>query len=569
MFNRIKILLCALALSTFNLTACGDMPEIIKGEAAAPTTLAQNLLEPWNDKTAPGVAVAVSLDGEIVFSSGVGLANLEHGVPITPETVFHAASVSKQFTAFSILLLVSENRLSLDDDIRLYLPELQDRGHLVTVQHLLDHLSGYREVAVLTGMAGWLEDDVRTNEQYMRLIARQTGENFAPNAHVEYSNTGYFLLSQIVERISGEAFDDFTKRRVFDPLGMTNTHFSLDRTKLIFGRADSYTLAADGFHNFPLISEDTGSTGLKTTTLDLLKWAENFETRKVGNNALFTLMAERVEAADGKASVFGRGQELRPYNGLQTWSHGGRDAGFRTFLMRIPEQDFALSILSNRADFDTAKTAFALVDIFLQGREGFEKPSEKPWTPATVNKLEALSGTYELYPGVLFDISTDGTNLQFSSMGSTNIMVLPQSGDNEFTLSSATGVTLSFDRDEDGRAMGFNYNIGLHGSLYASRVDLSPFDAETLNLEDFVGTYYSPELASEYEVKHVDEQLTVSHLRMWSAEMSAYQSDTFAVPEGFAQKFIFLRDENNEVTTALISGAVAKDVIFHRVKSSY
>lgn len=558
-----------IALTASYLSACSDISTSNKGIASSPVASAEALLEPWDDDKSPGVAIAISLDDEIVFSSGLGLANLEYDAPITPNTVFHSASVSKQFTTFSILLLVSEGRASLDDDIRLYLPELQDRGRTITIRHLLDHVSGYREVAVLAGMAGWLEDDVRTNDQYMRLIAKQSGENFAPNTHVEYSNTGYFLLSQIVERISGEAFDEFTNRRIFEPLEMKNTHFSLDRSNLISGRAESYIPTAEGFRKFHLISEDTGSTGLKTTAIDLLKWAENFETRTVGNEALFALMVERVSAENGAPSTFGRGQELRPYNGMQTWSHGGRDAGFRTFLMRIPEQDFEVVILSNRADFDTAKIAFALADIFLQGRKGFQETSQNPWNKATLRELEALTGSYELYPGIIFEISTTGENLEFSSMGSDDKMVLPQIGKNQFSLSPSTDVSLVFEDISDDRSTAFNYTIGLHGSLNAPRIDLDPFDPQTVNLQNYVGTYYSHELSAEYEVSIVNGSLNVSNLRLGSAAMSAYQVDTFIAPQGFAQKFLFLRDGNANVTRALISGALAKDVIFHRVNREY
>lgn len=562
--------MCGIALTAFNLSGCTDSSSSIGDPASSPVTSAQALLAPWDDDMAPGVAVAVSLDGEIVFSSGVGLANLEYNVPITPDSVFHSASVSKQFTAFSMLLLVSEGRASVDDDIRLYLPELQDRGRVVTIQHLLDHVSGYREISVLAGMAGWLEDDIRTNEQYMRLIAKQTGENFAPNARVEYSNTGYLLLSQIVEQISGESFDEYTKSRIFGPLEMNSTQFSIDRTKLIPDHAESYAPNnSDGFRKSLLVAENVGSTGLKTTALDLLKWAENFETQIVGNETLFALMAERMDAANGELSIFGRGQELRQYKGMQTWSHGGRDAGFRTFLMRIPEQEFAISILSNRADFDTAKIAFALTDIFLQDRDGFENTPQTSWDKETISELKALTGTYELYPGILFEISTTGENLEFSAMDSDERMILPQIGENQFILSPATDVSLIFDGARDGRSTGFNYTIGLHGSLYASRVDLHPFDPLTVDVKDYVGTYYSPELSTEYEVSIVDGNLTVSHLRMWSATMSAYQTDTFTAPEGFAQKFSFMRDENANVTSALISGAVAKDVIFYRVNREY
>lgn len=569
MLNYLRHLTYAIPIAIIGMVGCTETHAPKIAELSLPATTAQTLLEPWNTDQAPGVAVAISIDGETVFKSGFGIANLEYDIPISPETIFEAASVSKQFTAFSVMLLESEGRLSLDDDIRIHLPELQDRRRLVTVRHLLDHMSGYRDVGVLAGMAGWMEDDIQTNEQFMRLIKNQTGENFAPGDHVEYSNTGYILLSQIVERVSGQTFHDFTKQSIFEPLEMDHTHFHDDRARLVPNHAESYQVGADGFRKFPLVSENVGDAGLKTTALDLLKWAENYTVQTVGDEQTFTLMAERHVAADGRPSTFGRGQELRPYKGLQTWSHGGRNAGFRSFLLRIPEQRFAISILSNRTDFDTAKIAFQLADVYLKNDASFKEEAEATWELSTALELDKLSGTYELYPGLLFEISTDGDGLQFGPLGAGARTSLPQIGALTFQLSAEAGLSLIFETDATGRATAFNYTIGLHGALPAPRISLLPFDTETINLEEYSGTYYSPELATEYEITHTDDTLSVSHLRVGSANMTAYQEDTFSAPDGFSQKFSFVRDENNIVTGAMISGAVAKDVLFYRIKREH
>jgi len=272
------------------------------------TEAAAALLEPWLSDDAPGVAVAVMQNGDTVFSAGRGLANLEFEAPITPETVFNVASVSKQFTAFASLLLVSEGKIALEDDIRSYLPELQEMESKIKLGHLLDHMSGVREHTVLTEMSGWLEDDIRTNNQIMRLLARQKTLNFEPGTRYEYSNSGYFLLSQIIERVSGQSFSDFAKEHIFEPLGMNQTQFYTDRSEWISGRADSYATGREGFRKFISVSENTGSTGLHTTAMDLLKWARNFETRQLGTDQVFSLMQQRTTTAYGEPAILGRGK---------------------------------------------------------------------------------------------------------------------------------------------------------------------------------------------------------------------------------------------------------------------
>ncbi|MDP5190089.1 serine hydrolase [Rheinheimera baltica] len=168
----------------------------------------------WASTTLPGLAVAVVKDGELVYSKGVGLANLEYGIPITPDTVFEVASISKQFTAFSILLLADEGKLSIDDEVTKYLPELSDLGHKITLRHLLHHTSGLRQQGVLLELAGWQSDDIATQAQALKLLSMQKDLNFTPGEMFEYSNSGYFLLAEIVSRVSGQSFAEFTQNRI-------------------------------------------------------------------------------------------------------------------------------------------------------------------------------------------------------------------------------------------------------------------------------------------------------------------------------------------------------------------
>ncbi|HZM99550.1 MAG TPA: serine hydrolase, partial [Pyrinomonadaceae bacterium] len=197
------------------------------------TKKVDQLFATWDKPESPGAAIAVIKDGIVVYKRGYGSANLEYNVPITPQTVFHVASVSKQFTAFAIALLASQGKLSLDDDIRKHLPEVPDFGKKITVRHLIHHTSGLRDQWTLLGMAGWRLDDVITKEHIMKMVRYQRELNFDPGAENLYSNTGYTLLAVIVERVSGQSFREYTEANIFKPLGMTNTHFHDDHEEIV------------------------------------------------------------------------------------------------------------------------------------------------------------------------------------------------------------------------------------------------------------------------------------------------------------------------------------------------
>lgn len=540
-----------------------DSSQTNQSQTNLPTAKARALLEPWNNDDQPGVAVAIMSQGEVVMSAGVGLANLEYGIAIKPNTVFGAASLSKQVTAFAIFTLAADGKLSLGDDIRQYLPELKRVDSTVTIKHLLEHMGGFREVSTLSIIAGQQEDDVETNAQIYRLIANQIGGNFAPGAEVEYSNTGYILLGKIVEAVSGQSFRRFTAERLFEPLGMTHTQFNDDRKRLILNRAYSYQNTTEGFTKADLNSEKVASTGLQTTTNDLLKWANNLNTQALGKPAVFKMMAARSQALDASESVLANGQELRLYRGMQTWSHGGRDEGFRSFLIRIPEQQFAISILSNRADFDTAKLAFKLIDLYFDNKE---RLIESPWQVADSETLQQYVGDYELFPGTIFSISTSGDALQFSNYRAGDKSTLPQIGERRFSLNRAKGLSIEFKVDEQQEVVALDYIIGLHGAISAPKLALLPFNQEDLELSDFVGDFFSQELESLYKISIVDNQLVVTPARLLPIELAPYQADTFSSAHGNFPKIEFVRDTNGVVTACLVSGPLADDVLFRRIK---
>jgi CubicO group peptidase (beta-lactamase class C family) len=555
-------ILAGTALASCSTNAGGSSPT--KLQALEDTT---SILQPWVSDSAPGVAVAISVNDEVVFAKGAGLANLEHDTPIGADSVFQVASVSKQFTAFATLLLVSDGTLKLDEDIRTYLPELNQTSRVVTVAHLLDHMGGLRERNLLAAMAGWMEDDIQTEEQLFGLVARQDDVNFLAGDEVEYSNTGYALLAKIVSRVSGESFQSFMTNRVFSPLGMTQSKFLDSRHEIVRNRASSYAPAGDGFEKILSVQEAYGSTGLYTTALDLLKWAENFETQTVGGAAVFEMMAERASAANGKPSTFGRGQELRQYQGLETWSHGGRDAGYRSFLLRVPEEDFEVAILSNRSDFDTAAMAFSFADIYLSASDRYGDESTKSFVPATAKDLVAYEGDYEFYPGVIFSLEATPDGLTFAPLGADRdgLQPLVQIGTRQFELNRESNISIIFTPPVDGKSYGFGYKIGLHGTLDAHRINLAPFETENVAIMAYAGVYESSELEARYTLFAEDDLLFARHIRLPEFALTPYQPDTFSGLGGPLQKVEFVRDETGNITGFLASAPLVERILFKRV----
>jgi CubicO group peptidase (beta-lactamase class C family) len=519
------------------------------------------LLQPWSAPDGPGAAVTVTLDGEIAATVAVGSANLEQVAPVTPTTAFHVASVSKQFTAFAILLLEQDGGLSIDDPLTKYVPEAAAYGP-VTLRQLMNQTGGVRDDGVLLAMAGWRNEDMSTDEQALSVLLRQRRGNFAPGAAYQYTNGGYGLLAEVVRRVSGQSLADFCQERMFIPLGMTHTRFHDDASIVVPGRAESYRRSGERYVRDILTNAQAGATGLVTTAEDLSRWARNFETSVVGGPVLFRRMEEQGVLNDGTVNIYAQGQEHRPYKGLDTWSHGGRDAGFRAFLLRIPGERFTVSVLSNAADFDTAKVAFAVADLYLSDRPAWRPdPEPAPSTP-TPEQLAAYAGAYEIFPGLFFKISTDGRRLLFA-VGEDEPTELPVLSATRFELNARTDLSLEFPGTPNA-APGLKYRLGLHGALDAPRVDLAPFSPEAVHLEDFTGRFYSAELETEYALRIEDGRLILRHPRLPAIILRPYQPDLFAGSDTNFGRFAFERNVAGRVTGFQLSGPVVEGVTFIR-----
>ena len=369
--------------------------------AGAAVVCGQNvdrIFEPWTKAGSPGAAVAVIQDGKIVFQKGYGRASLEYDVAISPETVFHVASVSKQFTAMSLVLLEQDGKLSLQDDVHKYLPELPDYGQRIAIRNLLQHTSGIRDQWQTLGLAGWRLDDVITQKQILRMLFRQKELNFAPGSRHLYSNGGYTLAAEIVARVSGKPFPEFAKERIFTPLGMTRTHFHDDHRSIVPDRAYSYESApGGGYQASPLNYANVGATSLFTTAPDLTKWLDNFRAPKVGGARAVARLEEQAVLTDGTTIDYALGVSVSKYRGLRTVSHGGGDAGYRSYVVWFPDQRLGVVVLSNLASFNPGVIANRVAELYLGPQMSIENPARPAALPpgALVNGERAPSAPFE------------------------------------------------------------------------------------------------------------------------------------------------------------------------------
>jgi len=448
------------------------LPVLTQESADARSAAVDALFAPWHTPDSPGAVVLVMVDGKVLHARGYGMANLEHGVPNRPGTVMDVASVSKQFGAMAVALLEAEGLLSLDDDVRLYIPDLPDFGRAITLRHLVHHTSGLRDWPGTLAMAGWSFDDVISFQQILRMAYRQRELNFPPGTDYAYSNTGYNLLAEVVERVSGRRFQDFTRERIFLPLGMRNTRFPGNHREVVPGRADSYTLGPDGsFQRIPSTLTALGSSSLLTTVEDLALWVANLATGEVGGEEVRARIHQRGVLAGGDTLDYAFGQSLGEHRGLVSWSHTGSWAGFRSILQRFPQQEAAVVILANTANMDPSRLAAEIAELYLGDRMTSPPPEAGPpaaagavegeptpprsWEPAP-EELQAYAGRYhspEL--DATWELAEVAGRLLASHFRLGFQIFDPQEPDH---FAAAAFGEVRFIRDEEGRITGFSGN---------------------------------------------------------------------------------------------------------------
>jgi CubicO group peptidase (beta-lactamase class C family) len=527
--------------------------------ADATVRTVDSLMAAYDRDDSPGASVLVFRGDEQLFARGYGRANLEYDAPITPRTVFHVASISKQFTAFAIATLAAQGRLSLDDDVRKHLPELADFGQVITLRHLLNHTSGLRDQWNLWFLAGGMPDDVIRQQDLMRLITRQRELNFAPGTAFAYSNTGYTLLAEVVKRVTGEDFGRWMKTNVFDPLGMASTQVYDDHERLVPGRAYSYHPAGSGFEKSVLSFANFGASSVFTTTEDLARWLRNFGSGQIGGEDVGRMMRTRGILRSGDTIPYALGVVIGRQRGLDVISHTGADAGFRAAVNYYPALDAGVVVLGNVSSIDADETADRIAAIFFAAAME-PAPVEVAVQPQPVfigPPLAVDSAVLQAYTGIW---EWEGMpNARFEREGDRLVMVLdqrrmplPALSDSTFLLDEGDGIVIAFHREGTGEV---NRATLLGGGRTAPVRRTIPYTPSVVELQAFTGRYYSPELETLYTLVLDGGRLVARHRRHGDVPLIPRQANEFQGGMAWMARVVFERGADGGVTGMRISNA--------------
>ncbi len=557
--NRI---ICAVFLVLLSLPpAAFAQVEIYKKSDTGKDTVAliHKIFEDYDSLENPGVSVAVIKGGKIVFKDGYGSANLEYDIPIEPSTVFHVASVSKQFTVFSILLLQQEGKLSLDDDIRKHIPEVPDFGTTISLRHLATHTSGLRDQWDLLRIAGWRMDDVITTEHILKLVSQQKELNFQPGEKYRYCNTGFTLLAEVVSRASGFAFPKFTQKKIFEPLKMKKTLFFDDHERIVKERAYSYKKEGGIYKKSRLNFANAGATSLFTTAEDLALWVLNFKDPTVGNPAIIDQMNTLAVLNNGETFGGAYGQFIRTYKGHKQIQHSGADAGYRSYLGRFPDDDLAVITLSNFADSNPWELALKVADLYLKDESEPEKEERKPsvYKSLSPEHLQQFEGHYWNKQDELNrQIRLENDTLRYIRSESNSTALVPVDFNKFEMLNVPINVTVEFTKENNKKEMKVTE---AEGNEYRFDQYL-PIDLSTFNISPYEGTYFSPELMTEYQILYKNGKLLARHYRLGEIPLKIIREDLMEAPGGI--KIQMQRDENKRVIGMKVSTGRVDDLWF-------
>jgi CubicO group peptidase (beta-lactamase class C family) len=517
----------------------------------ARTTRVDAIFSEFNART-PGCTVGASVPGEQPLLRAYGVADLERNASLTPESIFEAGSVSKQFTAAAILLLARDGRLSLEDPVTNYIPELPDYGARLTIRHMLTHTSGLRDwgtVAAIAGRPRWTR--IYTQSDVLEIASRQRALNFAPGTQFSYTNTGYNLAALIVARVSGMSFDAFTHARMFEPLGMTRTSWDTDHARLVRGRALGYAARPDGFATFLPFEDVYGNRGLLTTVGDLLKWSENFHSGKVGGAAFIAELQQPQRLADGRDHGYAFGLFTREHNGIRQIVHDGGTAGYRAALVRFPAQGVSVAVLCNTTSADAMAKANAVAEIWLTMPNS--RSGKGPLPNMTPQQMSALAGVYKHeVTGRPMRIVAEKQTLH-AKLGDAEIPLTPVSST---LFETPWGVTLTL----DGRGTAIYSDE--RGVLFDRFVRVSGSGTDSAQPSEYLGRYASDEADVSMTVELEGGSLRLARRGSSAMPLVPEYPDAFSVP-GLGT-VIFRRDPQGRINAFSVVQDRVWDLRLHR-----
>lgn len=521
------------------------------------------LFTEWNAPNHPGGVVGIMQGGEIVYTKAYGLASLEYQVPNTVGTIFNTGSVSKQFTAMGIVLLHQQGLLSVDDDIRKYLTDLPDFGYPITIRHMLHHTSGLRSLHAMLGLAGWRGDDARTNEDLYRFMRHQKELNFIPGEEFMYCNTGYMLMKDIIEKITGDPFPQWMKANVFEPLGMPNTYVEDRYDRVVPNNATSYYRRGDTFFRAVEYWGYVGSGNMHSTVEDLLSWSKHFYQPDPAWRAAFAMLQTVDRLNDGSPNNYAFGVLVDEVMGYKCVQHGGSIGGFRAYTSTYPDEALNIAILTNYSAANPGGIESQIARIILK---------EPATSNATVDTPEAATKTYHLTSDQLRYFTASFWNdrdnfarklyvrqdtLRYWRSEDSETPLVPVAVNTFKMVGVDADVYVKFDMDQSGNKI---MSVIEGDARPATFTPFIPVEDPQELFPEYAGRFYSPELASTFAIIAEGDRIKAYHGRHGDLPLVFLKKDVLECPGYFVLKY--QRDEAGTITGIRISNGRARNVWF-------
>ena len=531
-----------LAVSTTSFAAGGDVA----------AQKVDQLFAAYDKPDSPGCSIGVVRDGKFVYRKSYGAASLELGVPLTSQSVFYLASVSKQFTAASVALAAEQGHLSLDDNVRKWIPELPDYGHPITLRQMLHHTSGLRDFLTLEYISGREIADLSSPDYVLKLLVQQKELNNIPGAEFVYSNSNYFLLGVVVKRATGKSLAEFAAQNIFQRLGMMNTRYYDDNKLVIANRVAAYEPAKTGFSvDWSTAFDIVGSGGVMSNVDDLLLWNNNFYANKLGEGTLVSELESQGVLNNGKKINYALGLWLDEYRGLRTIDHDGATFGYRTALLQFPDQHFGVIELCNVADADVSGLARKIADIYLERELQPEAgPSE---SSATFRDPAPFAGVYlDRRTHVVYTFAAENGKLMawgvtLRRLGANKFSDLE---DNPITFEEANGVMTA--------------RLDIQGEMYFYGDKVQDIHLGQDELRAFAGQYHSDELDATYRLSFEHDNLLLTIGEQQPMKLQPITTVEFRVTE--IGTVVFHRNAHQRVTGLTVYSQAARGVDLKKVQ---
>ena len=537
-------LFCACAFTaamSFGQTDAGELERKVDRVFAA-----------YDKPDSPGCVVGVVRDGEFIYKKGYGTASLELGVPLTPQSVFYMGSVSKQFTAASVVLAAEQGLLSLDDDIRKYVPELPYYGKTITLRQMLHHTSGFRDILGLLLLAGRNFEDIHPTPELLDLLSRQKALNYQPGDEFLYSNTNYFLMSVVIRRAAGKPLSQFAEENIFKPLGMTHTRFYDDHSVIVPGRVPAYEprLDGSGFRvDWSTNFDKIGDGGLMSSVDDLLLWDRNFYNNKLGKGTLLKELQTQGVLNNGKQIEYALGLFLSTYRGLPVVGHGGALFGYRTEILRFPQQKFSVITLCNVGTSDPNSLCDQVAEIYLAGQLSSDSaPAAAKVDPQPFAGWYRNLESHSVLQLSVVDGELEAFGTHFKPRDATHFFGVPATDESPEIVFNGL------------QNSGMRFTLNFKDTAPQTFERYEPLKASAENFAPYAGEYTSAELQATYRFAIKDGKLTLTTNWQEPAVLEPTVLDEFQGPFGTA--IVFRRDRKGHVIGCDLFAGRVRNITF-------